>query len=235
MVYVGAALYYSYSNRTHRQWAIGSKYDHLTALEVSMWRKQPEAKPSSPASPGVRDNGYAAQAPQRSAPQAGVGNSPASSPAPSATQAPRSDAAILTRGICIKGELTGKADLVIDGDVQGSIRLGESRLTVGQLGKIRANIEASEIVVRGQVQGNLRGRERVVLGSSCDVLGDLEAPRIAIEDGAKFKGRVEMGPAVDARERQNKRSEQPAPSRQSYASNSGAESPVVVEVERTPH
>lgn len=201
-----------------------------------MWRKQPEAKPSSPASPGVHNSGYAPAA-QRPAPQPSVASSTASSPAPSFTPAPRSDAAILTRGICIKGELTGKADLVIDGDVQGSIRLGDSRLTVGQLGNIRANIEASEIVVRGQVQGNLRGRERVVLGSSCHVLGDLEAPRVAIEDGAKFKGRVEMGPAADARERQTKRSEQPAPSRQSYASNSNsdAESPVAVEVERTPH
>ncbi len=199
-----------------------------------MWRKQPEAKPSSPASPGVRDSGYAPAA-QRPAPQPSVASSPASPAAPAFTQAPRSDAAILTRGICIKGELTGKADLVIDGDVQGSIRLGDSRLTVGQLGNIRANIEASEIVVRGQVQGNLRGRERVVLGSSCNVLGDLEAPRVAIEDGAKFKGRVEMGPAADARERQNKRSDQPAPSRQSYASNSDAESPVAVGVERTPH
>lgn len=201
-----------------------------------MWRKQPEAKPSSPASPGVHNSGYAPAA-QRPAPQPSVASSTASSPAPSFTPAPRSDAAILTRGICIKGELTGKADLVIDGDVQGSIRLGDSRLTVGQLGNIRANIEASEIVVRGQVQGNLRGRERVVLGSSCHVLGDLEAPRVAIEDGAKFKGRVEMGPAADARERQTKRSEQPAPSRQSYASNSNsdAESPVAVEVERIPH
>ncbi len=197
-----------------------------------MWRKQPEAKPSSPASPSVRDSGYA-PAGQRPVPQPSVGNSPASPAAPAFTQAPRSDAAILTRGICIKGELTGKADLVIDGDVQGSIRLGDSRLTVGQLGNIRANIEASEIVVRGQVQGNLRGRERVVLGNSCNVLGDVEAPRVAIEDGAKFKGRVEMGPAADARERQNKRSEQPAPSRQSYVSNSDAESPVAVGVERT--
>lgn len=199
-----------------------------------MWRKQPEAKPSSPVNPSARDGGYAPIA-QKPAQPSAAGNSPASSAVPTFAQSPRSDAAILTRGICIKGELTGKADLVIDGDVQGSIRLGDSRLTVGQLGHIRANIEASEIVVRGQVEGNLRGRERVVLGSSCHVLGDLEAPRVAIEDGAKFKGRVEMGAAADARERQSKRSDQPAVSRQSYTSNSDAESPVAVEVERTPH
>lgn len=116
---------------------------------------------------------------------------------------------MLTRGIRIKGELTGKADLLIDGEVDGSIRLNESRLTVGQAGHIRANIEAAEIFVKGQVEGNLRGRERVILGSSSHVMGDLEAPRVAIEDGAKFNGRVEMGPSADAREHQNKRASQP--------------------------
>lgn len=196
-----------------------------------MWRKQPEAKPSSPANPGAREAGYSPAA-QRPAPPSLGGNSPSS---PSFTQAPRSDAAILTRGICIKGELTGKADLIVDGDVQGSIRLGDSRLTIGQAGHIRANIEASEIVVNGQVEGNLRGRERVVLGSASHVLGDLEAPRVAIEDGAKFKGRVEMGPAADARERQGKRSEPAAVPRQGYASKTQSESPVAVEAERTPH
>ena len=198
-----------------------------------MWRKQPEAKPSSPASPGARDSGYAPAA-QRPAPSASAG-SPGAPAMPSFSQAPRSEAAILTRGICIKGELTGKADLVIDGDVQGSIRLGDSRLTVGHAGHIRANIEASEIVVHGQVEGNLRGRERVVLGGSCHVLGDLEAPRVAMEDGAKFKGRVEMGPAADARERQTRKSEPAAASRPSYDAKSEAESPVAVEAERTPH
>src|SRR5690242_2451463 len=170
-----------------------------------MWRKQPETKPSSPASTPYDSYGNASQRPQT------YGSSPA--PSPSASQAAppaRSDAAVLTRGIRIKGELTGKADLIIDGEVDGSIRLNESRLTVGQAGHIRANIEAAEIFVKGQVEGNLRGRERVVLGNSCQVIGDLEAPRVVIEDGAKFNGRVEMGPSADTREHQTKRTSQPA-------------------------
>lgn len=168
-----------------------------------MWRKQPETRPYSPAVPAASDPyGNANQKPQLP-----YGSSPASSvPAP---QPMRSDAAVLTRGIRIKGELTGKADLVIDGEVDGSIRLNESRLTVGQAGHIRANIEAAEIFVKGQVEGNLRGRERVVLGNSSQVVGDLEAPRVAIEDGAKFNGRVEMGPGADAREHQSKRVSHP--------------------------
>ena len=176
-----------------------------------MWRKQPETKPSSPAPTPFDSYGSASQKPQT------YSSSPA--PSPSASQAAppaHSEAAVLTRGIRIKGELTGKADLVIDGEVDGSIRLNESRLTVGQAGHIRANIEAAEIFVKGQVEGNLRGRERVILGNSCQVVGDLEAPRVAIEDGAKFNGRVEMGPSADAREHQSKRVNNPvaAPSPQ---------------------
>jgi cytoskeletal protein CcmA (bactofilin family) len=169
-----------------------------------MWRKQPEAKPSSPVTPAASD--YASP---NQRPPAPFASSPTSS-APPPAQAPRSDAAVLTRGIRIKGELTGKADLVIDGEVEGSIRLGDSRLTIGQAGHIRAHIEAAEIFVRGKVEGNLRGRERVVLGSSCHVIGDLESPRVVIEDGARFKGRVEMGPSADAREHQSKRAPQAA-------------------------
>jgi len=172
-----------------------------------MWRKQPEAKPSSPVNPSVGDSSYAPPA-QKPASSSAFGSSPnAPSQPPPAVPRPSADA-VLTRGICIKGELTGKADLIIDGDLQGSIRLNESRLTVGQSGSIQADIEAREIFVYGRVDGDLRGRERVVLANSCRVEGDLEAPRVAIEDGARFNGRVEMGPAADARERQGKRGSQ---------------------------
>ncbi|MGB6484191.1 MAG: polymer-forming cytoskeletal protein [Candidatus Acidiferrales bacterium] len=197
-----------------------------------MWRKQPEAKPSSPVTPTTRDSAYA---PPSQKPAFPSGSLPASPPQPLFTQTPSSDAAILTRGICIKGELTGRADLLIDGDVQGSIRLGDSRLTVGQSGHVQADIEASEILVHGRVEGDLRGRERVSLGSSCHVVGDLEAPRIAIEDGARFNGRVEMGPAADAYERQNKRNSQPFISRKPSSVETETISPVALETQRSSH
>lgn len=170
-----------------------------------MWRKQSEGKPSSSATPA----GPSVFAPLSYAPpekSAGASPSP-SKPVPAIPPAPvpSPEAAMLTQGIRIRGELTGKADLFIDGDVEGSVRLGDSRLTIGPSGHVKADIEAREIYIRGNVQGNLRGRERITLGNSCHVKGDLESPRIAIEDGAQFKGRVEMGPAADARERQIKR------------------------------
>jgi cytoskeletal protein CcmA (bactofilin family) len=170
-----------------------------------MWRKQPEAKPSSSVTPSAGGSAYS-PAMQKPASPPAFGNSSSAPSRPAFTPPRPSPDAVLTKGICIKGELTGKADLIIDGDLQGSIRLNDSRLTVGQSGSIHADIEALEIFVHGRVDGNLRGRERVVLANSCHVEGDLEAPRVAIEDGARFNGRVEMGPAADARERQSKRS-----------------------------
>lgn len=175
-----------------------------------MWRKQPEAKPSPAVAPGTQNSSLytpPVESPVRSSAPAAAPSAPAFSSPSSFSSAPSlsPDAAVLTSGIRIKGELTGKADLVIDGEVEGSIRLVESRLTVGQSGRVKASIEAREVTIRGSVDGNLRGRERIVLGSSSRVKGDLEAPRIAIEDGAKFKGRVEMGPTADAREHQSKR------------------------------
>lgn len=202
-----------------------------------MWRKQPEAKPS-PSNVPPRDSSYAPAGQTSPAPPAMPQSMPAAAPQASYVQPqapiPPSNSAVLTRGICIKGELTGKADLLIDGEVQGSIRLSESRLTVGQAGHVHADIEAREIVVRGRVEGDLRGHDRVALGDSCHVTGDLEAPRIAIEDGARFKGRVEMGPSADARERQNKRSSQTFGSREQAASADIAENtPVVVGTQRS--
>lgn len=170
-----------------------------------MWRKQSDVKPSSSPTPGTPGLVQSPQYSPSGGKPAAASPSPGGPVAPSsaAYSAASSDAAVLTHGIRIKGELTGKADLFIDGEVEGSIRLGDSRLTIGPNGRVKANIEAREIAVQGSVEGNLRGRERILLGSSSRTKGDLEAPRVAIEEGAHFKGRVEMGPAADARERQN--------------------------------
>lgn len=192
-----------------------------------MWRKQPEAKPSSPVNPGTGSSSYAPSTAKPASP-APSGNSSSAASQPAFTQPRPSSDAIVTRGIRIKGELTGKADVIIDGDLQGSIRLNESRLTIGQSGSIHADIEAREIFVHGLVEGNLRGRDRVVLANSCHVEGDLEAPRIAIEDGARFNGRVEMGASADARERQSKRGPQNMASQEKSSTVTDAGSEVMV-------
>jgi cytoskeletal protein CcmA (bactofilin family) len=91
----------------------------------------------------------------------------------------------------IHGELSGTGDLYIDGEAQGSIRLGQSKVTVGPRGRVEADIEAREIVIEGAVQGNLRASESVRLGPASHVQGGLMTPRLAIEDGARLRGKVE--------------------------------------------
>jgi Integral membrane protein CcmA involved in cell shape determination len=96
------------------------------------------------------------------------------------------------RGLFLKGEVTGSADLLIEGKAEGSIKLPGRRVTIGRNGQVTANISASEIVVLGRVQGNLMASERLDLRSEGSVTGDLTGARIMIEDGAYFKGSVDI-------------------------------------------
>lgn len=98
----------------------------------------------------------------------------------------------ISSGLKIQGEITGTSDLYIDGEAQGKIRLSGSRVTVGPNGRVQSDIEAREIVVEGSVQGNLKAGERVRLGGSSRVQGMMMAPRIGIDDGARYRGKVEV-------------------------------------------
>jgi cytoskeletal protein CcmA (bactofilin family) len=154
-----------------------------------MWRKPEEAKPAAPAA-----------------------EVPAQTPAPSSTAAappPRTEpvvrsvagltaevvqpsGGIITSTLLIKGEIRGSEDLYIDGEVQGTIHLSSGRVTVGPHGKIAADVDAREIIVRGKVTGALRGRDRVEIGSTGEVRGDIATQRIAIGEGAQMHSKVEI-------------------------------------------
>lgn len=115
--------------------------------------------------------------------QSAVANAPVSSGA----------AACISQGIKIKGEITGKEDLFIDGNLEGKLELGGGSVTIGPNGKVKADIQAREIIVRGSVQGKLNARDRVQLWNSGSVIGEVQTERLSIEDGALFRGRVEAG------------------------------------------
>jgi cytoskeletal protein CcmA (bactofilin family) len=100
--------------------------------------------------------------------------------------------------LCIKGELTGDEDLHIDGTVEGLIQLKGRNLTVGASAKVMANIIAREVVVYGHIKGNLRSGDSIEIKKDGSVVGDLTTPRIRIEDGAYFKGSIEIDKTVDA-------------------------------------
>jgi len=160
-----------------------------------MWGKQsqskpPEAAPSPPRPPEPRAEAPAAAAPApRATAEGGAGTR-------------------ITAGIAIRGDITGRESLYLDGDLRGSVSLNDASVTVGPNGRVEADVTAREIEVHGRVHGALEARERVRIGATGSVHGEIVAQRLAIEDGAVFCGTVEMLRPGEARA-----SRSPAPAR----------------------
>lgn len=102
------------------------------------------------------------------------------------------DAAVIGPSIQINGDLRGEEDLIIQGEVHGTIQLKQHSLTVGSEGKVFASVYAHTIVIEGKVEGDLYGSERVAIKRSADVRGNIYSPRVSLEDGGRFKGMIEM-------------------------------------------
>ena len=100
--------------------------------------------------------------------------------------------ALLGSTIVVKGEITSDEDLQIDGRVEGPVSLRGHRLTVGRSGQLSSEVTAREVIVYGNVSGNLRARDRVEIKKDGRVIGDIATTRISIEDGAYFKGHIEI-------------------------------------------
>jgi cytoskeletal protein CcmA (bactofilin family) len=96
------------------------------------------------------------------------------------------------KSVIIKGELSGSEDLYVDGQVEGSIELSGNRLIIGPQGQVRANVNAKGVIVQGKLDGNIRASERAELTKSAIAVGDIITQRIAIEEGAFFKGKVDI-------------------------------------------
>src|SRR5262245_17314431 len=148
-----------------------------------MWRKeepksQGVAEPVMPPSAAIAPPGTTSNAPAAVA-----------SPLP---VSPRANACI-SQGIRIKGEIIGKEDLFVDGTLEGKLDLGNASCTIGPNGKVKADISAREVIVRGSVDGKVDGTERVQLWNTGRVTGEVRTERLAIEDGAILRGKVEAG------------------------------------------
>ncbi|HTP87653.1 MAG TPA: polymer-forming cytoskeletal protein [Bryobacteraceae bacterium] len=101
-------------------------------------------------------------------------------------------AAIIGKSVMIKGQIVSREDLTIDGEVEGTVELQEHRLTVGPHGKVRADIKAREIVVLGNVYGNVDVADKIEIRKDAKLVGDIKTARIVIEDGAYFKGTTDI-------------------------------------------
>jgi cytoskeletal protein CcmA (bactofilin family) len=117
---------------------------------------------------------------------------PTPAPAPRNATVNSQDQATIGKSLVIKGEVSGSESLYIDGRVEGSINLSGNRVTVGRNGVVAANITAREIVVLGKVRGNLMASDRVDIRNEGSLTGDVVAQRISIEDGAFFKGGIDI-------------------------------------------
>lgn len=148
-----------------------------------MWK--PTNQPTAPGRPTEPE-----RTPTTAPSAPAVTETAASAPRPVA--ASTADQATIGKSLVIKGEVTGSESLYIDGRVEGSINLAGNRVTVGRNGVVAANINAREIVVLGKVRGNLTASDRVDIRSDGSLTGDVVAARISIEDGAFFKGGIDI-------------------------------------------
>jgi cytoskeletal protein CcmA (bactofilin family) len=119
---------------------------------------------------------------------------PTSTPLSSgALSTPSRAAACISQGIKIKGEVTGSEDLYVDGLVDGKLNLANGSLTIGPNGSVKADVNAREVIVRGKIEGKVTGREKVQVWSTGQITGEVQTERLAIEEGALLKGKVEAG------------------------------------------
>jgi cytoskeletal protein CcmA (bactofilin family) len=164
-----------------------------------MWK--PTNQPQTPARPAE---------PER--PTTSIPSAPAMASEPPAASRPvtttTADQATIGKSLVIKGEVTGSESLYIDGRVEGSINLSGNRVTVGRNGVVAANINAREIVVLGKVRGNLTASDRVDIRSDGSLTGDVIAARISIEDGAFFKGGIDIRKGGQPQQKPNGKEEE---------------------------
>jgi cytoskeletal protein CcmA (bactofilin family) len=143
---------------------------------MNMWKRDEAVKPTSgPATPAVPSHGGQSASPQQET-RHQIGR----------------DVVNIGKSVVIKGELNGSEDLTIEGQVEGKIELKDHVLTIGPNGKIKAQVFAKALIVLGEVNGNVTATEKVEIRDGGSVDGDIVSPRVAIAEGAHFRGSVDM-------------------------------------------
>jgi cytoskeletal protein CcmA (bactofilin family) len=175
-----------------------------------MWKRDEAVKPTGSAAPGP------APALPTSAPPAAE----AARPQPSGSHDHRLEKSTVNIGksVVIKGELNGSEDLTIEGTVEGKIELRQNVLTIGPNGKIKAQLFAKSVIILGEVTGNVTATEKVDIRDNGSVDGDIASPRVAIAEGAHFRGSIDMQRTGGKSE--SKVEQKPAPASQSQSSQS---------------
>jgi len=183
-----------------------------------MWnkRKEEENQPKPAAAPA--------------APASVVKETPPMSTAPAMSYTPSSETrgpAVIGKSVMIKGQIFSREDLTIDGEVDGSVELHEHRLTVGPNGKLQAGVKAREVVVLGTIHGNVEASDKIDIRKDAKLVGDIKTSRIVIEDGAYFKGSIDIvrAEASKSAPQQQAKPATPAPPPPTAASVAAASAP----------
>jgi cytoskeletal protein CcmA (bactofilin family) len=175
-----------------------------------MWKRDESVKPAAPpATPATAPSASAPAAPQASEPRAQLGR----------------DMVNIGKSVVIKGELSGSEDLTIEGHVEGRIDLKDNVLTIGPNGKIKAEVFAKSVVVLGEVTGNVTASEKVDIRDNGSVDGDIASPRVAIAEGAHFRGSVDMQRAGQKAQAQQAKPNQPQPGQLQQSQPQGQQNP----------
>jgi cytoskeletal protein CcmA (bactofilin family) len=187
-----------------------------------MWKRDDAVKPTPPGS-APAGNVQNAQTNQN------VNTAPAPEPVRSSDtlRGMEKGPVNIGKSVVIKGELTGSEDLTIEGHVEGKIELRQNVLTIGPNGKIKAQVFAKSVVILGEVTGNVTASEKVDLRDNGSVDGDIAAPRVAIAEGAHFRGSIDMqragGKAGESKPTEKAASQPAAPAQsQSQPASAGA-------------
>jgi cytoskeletal protein CcmA (bactofilin family) len=164
----------------------------------SLWKHQARQPPQEETKMFDRNKKGASEVPPASSQQPPAGSPvdarPAATAASASTPARRRETAVIGASIQIDGHLRGQEDLIIEGEVNGTVNLASNTLTIGNQAKIKANVFAHTVYVDGTMDGDLYGAEQVLIRKTARMKGNITSPRVSLEDGASFKGSIEMDP-----------------------------------------
>ena len=180
-----------------------------------MWKRDESVKPTS-------------QPPAPAAPVASTQQASAPAPQPESRRMDNKDMVHIGKSVIIKGELAGSEDLTIEGHVEGKIELKDHVLTIGPNGKIKAQVFAKSVIVQGEVNGNVTATDKVDIRDGGSVDGDIVSPRVAIAEGAHFRGSVDMQRSSakgEAKSSESKPAAQPAAAQPSSSAAPAASQP----------
>jgi len=146
-----------------------------------MWSKKEEDRTPQQQKPVTAQPPQRAPAPEPSRP------APSYAPAP-----PAAGSTVIGTSVSIRGDLVSGEDLYVNGSIEGTVQVDQNRVSVGPRGKVRASIAAREVMIQGAVEGDIHARDKIIIKNEGTLVGDIQVAGIVIEDGAYFKGSIDI-------------------------------------------